>query len=73
MTVTKYNITDGTTDEAGEIVEKKNTYIKMEETADEEDEEITLEDLAPDGGWGWIIAFAIILIIVSIIIDTLSI
>lgn len=36
---------------------------KEEET---EDDEITLEDLAPDGGWGWMVALAMILIFVSI-------
>jgi len=29
---------------------------------------IILEDLAPDGGWGWMIALARILIMVSIIL-----
>ena len=35
---------------------------KEEET---EDDEITLEDLAPDGGWGWMVALAMILIFVT--------
>lgn len=46
---------------------KKNATIKIEELINK-DEEITLEDLAPDGGWGWVIALAMILIFVSIII-----
>ncbi|XP_050446345.1 monocarboxylate transporter 9 [Cataglyphis hispanica] len=40
---------------------KKSTTIKIEELMNKEDE-ITLEDLAPDGGWGWMIALAMILI-----------
>lgn len=48
---------------------KKSTAIKIEELMNKENE-ITLEDLAPDGGWGWMIALAMILIFVSIIIMT---
>lgn len=33
---------------------------------DDETEELTLEDLAPDGGWGWMIAIAMIIVFVSI-------
>lgn len=47
--------------------EKEISTGKIKKLTNEEDE-ITLEDLAPDGGWGWIIAFAMILVIVSIII-----
>jgi len=47
--------------------EKKIATSKIEELINEEDK-ITLEDLAPDGGWGWIIALARILIMVSIIL-----
>lgn len=53
-------------------VEKKVHQIeehnkeKEEELINEEDE-ITLEDLAPDGGWGWMIALGMILTQVGII------
>lgn len=47
--------------------EKKSA--KIEELINEE-AEITLEDLAPDGGWGWMIALAMILIFVSIIMHS---
>lgn len=43
---------------------KKSTITKMESLINEEDE-ITPEDLAPEGGWGWMIALAMILIFVS--------
>ncbi|KAM0731975.1 Monocarboxylate transporter 9 [Formica fusca] len=59
MTVTKTNST--TTSESTIGNKKKSTTIKKEELMNEEDE-ITLEDLAPDGGWGWMIALAMILI-----------
>jgi len=47
--------------------EKKIATAKIEELINEEDK-IILEDLAPDGGWGWMIALARILIMVSIIL-----
>ncbi|XP_053598558.1 uncharacterized protein LOC103570511 [Microplitis demolitor] len=34
---------------------------------DDETEELTLEDLAPDGGWGWMIAIAMIIVFVTTI------
>lgn len=46
---------------------KKSKITKMEELINEEDE-ITPEDLAPEGGWGWMIALAMILIFVSVTI-----
>lgn len=36
---------------------------------DDDDDEITLEDLAPDGGWGWMVAFAMIVVFVSIYVQ----
>lgn len=73
MGVTKFGGTtmDRSTDTTEKTVEKKSACIKVDEVTDEEDK-ITLEDLAPDGGWGWMIALAMILIIVSIIIDTMA-
>ncbi|XP_068969320.1 monocarboxylate transporter 9 [Bombus flavifrons] len=32
---------------------------------DDDDDEITLEDLAPDGGWGWMVAFAMIVVFIT--------
>ncbi|XP_057340861.1 uncharacterized protein LOC130677939 [Microplitis mediator] len=32
---------------------------------DDDTEELTLEDLAPDGGWGWMIAIAMIIVFVT--------
>ncbi|XP_076243826.1 uncharacterized protein LOC143185023 [Calliopsis andreniformis] len=40
------------------------TAYKMKEEETVEDE-ITLEDLAPDGGWGWIVAMAMILVFIT--------
>lgn len=68
MTVTKTNSTPtsaNTVNNATGNKRKKSTPIKIEELINKEDD-ITLEDLAPDGGWGWIIAFAMILTFVSI-------
>ncbi|XP_011138019.2 monocarboxylate transporter 9 isoform X2 [Harpegnathos saltator] len=67
MTIAKSNgaATDGSADNSEKIAEKKNATVKMID--EEEEDEITLEDLAPDGGWGWMIALAMILIIVTTI------
>jgi len=68
MTVTKTNNTISVPTIDNVIGnEKKNTTIKIEELI-KKDDEITLEDLAPEGGRGWIIVLAMILIFVSIII-----
>ncbi|XP_032664414.1 monocarboxylate transporter 9-like [Odontomachus brunneus] len=68
MGVTKFSGTtmDRLTDTTEKIVEKKSACIKIDEVTSEEDK-ITLEDLAPDGGWGWMIALAMILIIITTI------
>ncbi|KAF3419877.1 hypothetical protein E2986_09615 [Frieseomelitta varia] len=67
MTVAKSNGT--TTMEATNILiedEKKhqqNVLLPYKERQDEDDDdEITLEDLAPDGGWGWMVAIAMTVI-----------
>lgn len=65
MTVTKTNNT--TSVPIDNVIGNKKKSTKIEELINKDDE-ITLEDLAPDGGWGWIIAMAMILIFVSIII-----
>ncbi|XP_070151478.1 monocarboxylate transporter 9 isoform X2 [Polyergus mexicanus] len=59
MTVTKTNSTTTCAPTIGD--KNKSTTMKKEELMNKEDE-ITLEDLAPDGGWGWMIALAMILI-----------
>ncbi|KYQ56367.1 Monocarboxylate transporter 9 [Trachymyrmex zeteki] len=43
-------------------IEEKNSISEKEEEPINEEDKITLEDLAPDGGWGWMIALAMILI-----------
>lgn len=70
MTLVKSNNTtiDESTEVTEKLMKKKNAIVKINELIDEEDE-ITLEDLAPDGGWGWMIALAMILIIVSTTTD----
>lgn len=50
------------------MVDKKenidaNGLVNVDHDADRE---LTLEDLAPDGGWGWIVAFAMTIVFVSI-------
>jgi hypothetical protein len=67
MTVTKTNgivIDVSATSNSALENEKKNGAEKEKEMTNEYDE-ITLEDLAPDGGWGWMIALAMILVFVS--------
>ena len=67
MTMREVNGTMIDTSIISNAVQKKNSIIEKEDLISEEDE-ITLEDLAPDGGWGWMIALAMILIMVSLII-----
>lgn len=70
MTVAKSNGTPiGTTASIFVDDEKKiqnNALLLNKQEDNDHDDEITLEDLAPDGGWGWMVAFAMILIFVSI-------
>ncbi|XP_018371004.1 PREDICTED: monocarboxylate transporter 9-like [Trachymyrmex cornetzi] len=64
MTMAEEN---GTIDTFTNAAQKKNSITgKVEDLINKEDE-ITLEDLAPDGGWGWMIALAMILIMVTTI------
>ncbi|XP_076648257.1 uncharacterized protein LOC143356442 [Halictus rubicundus] len=60
--------TKGTFIEGGKKYE--NSTLLYEER--EKEEELTLEDLAPDGGWGWMVMFAMILIFVTIFGPTSS-
>ncbi|XP_011313842.1 uncharacterized protein [Fopius arisanus] len=52
-------------------INKKNerAELRLHETAyfdSDDDDKLTLEDLAPDGGWGWMVALAMILVLVTI-------
>nr|XP_012228844.1 PREDICTED: monocarboxylate transporter 9 [Linepithema humile]XP_012228845.1 PREDICTED: monocarboxylate transporter 9 [Linepithema humile] len=75
MTVAKSNgttISEPTTEINNDVENKKrSTITRMEDLMNEEDE-ITPEDLAPEGGWGWMIALAMILIFISTIGPTVS-
>ncbi|KAG5336372.1 MOT9 protein, partial [Acromyrmex charruanus] len=65
--ITEVNGTMIDTSTTNDAVQKKNSITgKVEDVINEEDE-ITLEDLAPDGGWGWMIALAMILIMFTTI------
>ncbi|KAL0121794.1 hypothetical protein PUN28_006927 [Cardiocondyla obscurior] len=68
MTATEVNGTTTNTTSINNAAEnkKKNSIAKIKESTNEEDK-ITLEDLAPDGGWGWMIALAMILIVFTTI------
>ncbi|XP_012054641.1 PREDICTED: uncharacterized protein LOC105617696 [Atta cephalotes] len=67
MTMREVNGTMIDTSIINNAVQKKNSIIgKVEDLISEEDE-IILEDLAPDGGWGWMIALAMILIMFTTI------
>ncbi|KZC12317.1 Monocarboxylate transporter 14 [Dufourea novaeangliae] len=57
MTTTKETVTE-------EKKQLQNSSLLPEDKENEEDE-ITLEDLAPDGGWGWMVMFAMILVFVT--------
>lgn len=66
--MTEVNGTTINTSTINNAAENEKKSAKIEELMNEE-VEITLEDLAPDGGWGWMIALAMILILVSIIVN----
>lgn len=69
MTVAKTNGTTMTTTTNISIEDEKkqqNNTLLFYKEEEKEDDEITLEDLAPDGGWGWIVMSAMILVFVSI-------
>lgn len=68
MTVTKANGTATMTTTNILIEDEKklqSNALATYKQEEEKDDEITLEDLAPDGGWGWMVAMAMILVFVS--------
>jgi len=64
MTMTEVNSTTINATTSNNTTKNKIKITTSKELIKEE--EITLEDLAPDGGWGWMIALAMILIMVNI-------
>lgn len=70
MTVTKTNgkaaIETRLFNDEKEVRNNSALLSNGKEREEEDEDEITLEDLAPDGGWGWMVAIAMILIFVSI-------
>ncbi|XP_043508104.1 monocarboxylate transporter 9 isoform X2 [Frieseomelitta varia] len=45
---------------------QQNVLLPYKERQDEDDDdEITLEDLAPDGGWGWMVAIAMTVVFIT--------
>lgn len=68
MTVTKANGTATMTTTNILIEDEKklqSNALATYKQEEEKDDEITLEDLAPDGGWGWMVAMAMILVFVT--------
>ncbi|KAG5315826.1 MOT9 protein, partial [Acromyrmex insinuator] len=65
--ITEVNGTMIDTSTINNAVQKKNSITGEVEDLINEEDEITLEDLAPDGGWGWMIALAMILIMFTTI------
>ncbi|XP_078045875.1 uncharacterized protein LOC144474656 [Augochlora pura] len=66
--VTKTNGTSTMTTMKDTFVEdqKKSRNSRLLYEDEDNGDELTLEDLAPDGGWGWMVMFAMILIFVTI-------
>ncbi|XP_018337388.1 PREDICTED: monocarboxylate transporter 9-like [Trachymyrmex septentrionalis] len=67
MTMTEVNDMMIDTSTTNNSVQKKNSITGKVEDLISKGDEITLEDLAPDGGWGWMIALAMILIMFTTI------
>ncbi|XP_076762882.1 uncharacterized protein LOC143430461 [Xylocopa sonorina] len=67
MTVAKSNGTTmgPTVDVFNEDEKKLQNHALSQKIDDDEEDEITLEDLAPDGGWGWMVAFAMIVVFIT--------
>lgn len=53
-----------TTNNVGEREKKDRNLTEIDQVICEVDDDITLEDLAPDGGWGWMVALAMIIVLV---------
>lgn len=69
MTVAKRNgrtpeMTTLTTNSAEETEKKDRNLTEIDQVICGPDDDIKLEDLAPDGGWGWMVALAMIIVLV---------
>ncbi|XP_046820405.1 monocarboxylate transporter 9 isoform X1 [Vespa crabro] len=54
-----------TTNIVEETEKKDRNLTRIDQVICELDDDIKLEDLAPDGGWGWMVALAMIIVLVT--------
>ncbi|XP_076636953.1 uncharacterized protein LOC143349514 isoform X1 [Colletes latitarsis] len=68
MTVAKTNgstTMTTTTNVPNEDEKKQNNALSLYKEEEKENDQLTLEDLAPDGGWGWMVVLAMVLVFVT--------